>query len=166
MPSLPIGIYTNLHTSHIRFRWASLQLEYLCTLTTAEAIRERLGRPPPKLTELYEDLYSRISNFQRDDLRAATNTFKWLLCAKRPLKTSQFLAAIAANSTGSFAGITKDSILNLCSNFVVLDTEQDVFRFPHLSVREYLETRSEYTAELSNSLAAESCLSRLTSYSG
>jgi hypothetical protein len=45
---------------------------------------------------------------------------------------------------------------------VVLDSEQNVFRFAHLSVREYLEGRGSYTLFATHSLAFERCLDVLT----
>ena len=41
---------------------------------------------------------------------------------------------------------------------MVLDEELDTFRFAHLSVREFLETRPEYSSCHANALAAEACL--------
>lgn len=50
------------------------------------------------------------------------------------------------------------NILDICCNLVVLDEELDIFRFAHLSVREYLETRSDYAPNEGHALAVERCL--------
>ena len=42
-----------------RFRWVSIQLEYLCTLKTKRDIENRLGRLPPKLSDMYGELFRR-----------------------------------------------------------------------------------------------------------
>ena len=85
------------------------------------------------------------------------SAFKLLLSLQTPLKHEEFLQAL------SFCGEDKidlsvEELLDLSCNFLVLDTELDVFRFAHLSIREYLETRSEYSLESSHALAAQFCL--------
>ena len=42
-----------------RFRWVSIQLEYLCTLKTKHDIENRLGQLPPKLSDMYGELFRR-----------------------------------------------------------------------------------------------------------
>jgi len=74
------------------------------------------------------------------------------------LHTSEFLMAVAVNLDIAFEGITIDHILDLCHNFVLYDEELDVFRFAHLSVREFLEKRPAFDQIPCNLLAAESCL--------
>ena len=49
-------------------------------------------------------------------------------------------------------------MLQLCCDFVIYDTELDVFRCAHLSVREFLEERPDCTTKILNSRAAEACL--------
>ena len=57
-----------------------------------------------------------------------------------------------------FNQLTKEHILEMCSNMIVFDPTLDTFRFAHLSVREFLEKRAEYTKEATNDLTAERCL--------
>ncbi|KAK3174178.1 hypothetical protein OEA41_001422 [Lepraria neglecta] len=47
-------------------------------------------------------------------------------------------AAVSINLDGTVGKVSKELILHICSNFVVLDTELDTFRFAHLSVVEFL----------------------------
>ena len=54
-------------------------------------------------------------------------------------------------------------MLDLCFNFVVHDAGLNVFRFSHLSVREYLERTEHYQLEKCHAFAAEYCLRTLTS---
>jgi hypothetical protein len=59
-----------------------------------------------------------------------------------------------------------ESVLQLCCNFVVHDQELDVFRFAHLSVREYLEEKKDvYSTTLNHATAAKACLATLLSHS-
>jgi len=52
--------------------------------------------------------------------------------------------------------------LNICCNLVVLDAELDVFRFAHLSVREFLEGMDNYSISEIHALAMERCIETLT----
>jgi hypothetical protein len=47
------------------------------------------------------------------------------------------------------------AIIDLCCSFVTFDESLDMFHFAHPSVREFLEDLPEYSAPLSNALAAE-----------
>ena len=60
--------------------------------------------------------------------------------------------------TSTWVTSPQDDIIRLCRNLVVLDTEQNVFRFAHQSVREYLLSRAEYTFVEQHASAAERCL--------
>jgi hypothetical protein len=46
----------------------------------------------------------------------------------------------------------------VCCNLIVVDNKLDVFRFAHLSVREYLESRADFAQPLVHVIAAERCL--------
>ena len=67
------------------FRWASLQLEMLCTLKLDQDVRARLGRIPPKLEQLYQEIYEKNLLKYPGEVGQAImgNIMKWLLCAQR-----------------------------------------------------------------------------------
>jgi len=44
-----------------RFRWASMQLQYLCSFELDNDIKSSLGRLPPDLNALYDELYELLS---------------------------------------------------------------------------------------------------------
>lgn len=82
-----------------------------------------------------------------------------LLCLQIPLRTRDFMLALCSCESAS---LSAEQLLDLCSNFVVLDTGLDVFRFAHLSVREFLETKEEYEPDKNHALIAEMCLRYLS----
>ena len=129
-------------------------------------VRENLGQLPPKLSQLYSTLYKNMLE-QRGKIGPSIilNTFKWLLCSKRSIKSSEFLDALSSSSTTLGEVIRKELVLDLCSNFVVLDSELDVFRLAHLSVREFLENQQEFQPPSCHALAAETCLLALIRHS-
>ena len=99
---------------------------------------------------------------------------KWMLVSKRPLRPEELVAAAELNpaiAVGSCA-LSQESTLEVelliqsCGGLLLLDTTLNVVRFSHLSVQEYLETRSE-TWDVSvidaQLFVSESCLWTLQS---
>lgn len=141
-----------------RFRWVSLQLQFLRTLKIPAAIRIRLGELPKDLRESYDETYKlRLMSDVEEQSSIAESAFKLLLSLRTPLGHRDFLHALSFCSADK-VNLSAEELLDLCCNFLVLDTELDVFRFAHLSVREYLETKSEYDSESSHALATQFCL--------
>jgi hypothetical protein len=147
----------------LRFRWASLQLEVLCSLKLDADVRATLGRLPPKLEQLYLEIYEKqIISYQGEAGRSIlSNALRWLLCAQTQMKSSEFCIAVAMNLKTSPEDLTKERILNLCHNFVVFDDGLDTFRFAHLYVREFLEKQPENSQELCHIFVVEVCLLQL-----
>jgi len=118
-------------------------------------ILQELGRLPKGLKESYDNLYKKILGSGKFSRTMAERAMKWLLCGHRPLQASELIAAVAVDPEGGSQELSRAQLLGFCCNMIVLDTELNVFRFVHLSVREYLEGRDEYTAFDIQSLAAE-----------
>ncbi|KAH0536560.1 hypothetical protein FGG08_006568 [Glutinoglossum americanum] len=143
------------------FRWASLQLQGLCNsrrIKIEADVREELGNLPKELADIYAKIYEQIEESGYWSRIFAKRALKWLLCAQRPLSLDEFLAAL---STESSKPLEKEDVLNLCCNLVVWDNALNIFRFAHLSVREFLEERAEYSSVEANKIAAETCLLHL-----
>ncbi|KAK4237901.1 hypothetical protein C8A03DRAFT_34145, partial [Achaetomium macrosporum] len=140
------------------FRWATLQLQALCDLSSDAAVRERIGRLPPTLEDLYRESLEKLDNYQAEaDRKYARRILGWLLCARRKLNSDEFLTAVSI-AVPSGGLLTKAQVLGLCHNFVIFDQALDTFRFAHLSVREFLEKQVAYASSLINAWAAEACL--------
>jgi hypothetical protein len=71
----------------------------------------------------------------------AERILKWMLSAQETLDSQAFLLAVFAEKS-DLRSISRPDVLSICCNLVVYDEFTDVFRFAHLSVREYLETSS------------------------
>jgi hypothetical protein len=125
---------------------------------------------PRPLSELYEDLYTKaLENTQETDRALFRNTLRWMLCTRRVLGWEDFSQAITSFVDIEVHEIDEDFMLDLLSNFVISQTNQEgnrTFRFAHLSVREFLENKPEYSAEVSNTFTAEVCLLKLLGASG
>jgi hypothetical protein len=145
----------------LRFRWASMQLQHLCRFTLDVDVQNSLGRLPPNLHSLYSEIYDFLSTTP-GELQAMVfkNVLRWLLCAQRTLHADRFLAIVSIDprSEGDTGPISKEFVLEICNNFVVFDAQLDIFRFAHLSVREFLENHPGYKRAIVNGRIAEVCL--------
>ena len=150
----------------VRFRWVTLQLHYLCRIKVASLVEKRLGKLPQDLWKIYHETYTeRFGEYQEDEAAVAQSALRWLICSQVPLDTETFLslASSSAYQRPPTLSISRDDMLDLCFNFVVHDAGLNVFRFSHLSVREYLERTEHYQLEKCHAFAAEYCLRTLTS---
>ncbi len=77
------------------------------------------------------------------------------------MKNYEFRIAVAGNLSVRPEDLEKEHILDLCQNLVIFDDSLDVFRFAHLSVREFLEQQPEYNQNSCHALAAEVCMLQL-----
>ena len=121
-------------------------------------VGEELGRLPKTLSASYDIIYQRIKGAASTSQSVAESALKWLLCAQRPLKTLEFIAAVSIDPEGQYTPLTVPQLLDMCCNMVVLDKGLDIFRFAHLSVREYLEGCGDYTETETHTLAVERCI--------
>lgn len=126
------------------------------------AVRTRLGKLPSTLLKLYEESYAQnIESCVEEEKVISKNAFKMLLCLQEPLRTEDFLLALRLCGGGDIS-LSGEDLVDLCSDFVVSDTELNVFRFSHLSVREFLEAKDEYRPDKTHALAVEGCLRYLS----
>jgi hypothetical protein len=149
------------------FRWVSASIQTLCdpSMQFEEDIRLALRQLPPTLEGVYAIIISQIHKGAPLSMPLAKKALRWLLCAQQALRSDEFLKALSADLNTSNVTITVENLLNICCNLVKYDSELDVVRFIHLSVREYLESREpEYEKSLSHSAVATTCLQ--TSFHG
>jgi hypothetical protein len=144
-----------------RFRWVDLQIQNLCDSTRMklqEDIEKELGKLPKTLKESYNAIYERISGSGPVSWPVARRAMDWLLCARRPLHTSEFVAAVSVDPEGKCVRLSNKDLLNICCNMLVLDSELDVFRFAHLSVQEYLQGLHNNSVDNANAVVVDRCL--------
>jgi ankyrin repeat domain-containing protein 50 len=69
-------------------------------------ISEELGRLPKTLRESYNIIYQQVKGAASISRSVAESAVKWLLCAQRPLKPLEFIAAISIDSNGQDIPLT------------------------------------------------------------
>ena len=142
----------------LRFSWVILQLQYLCLFKEEHTIWKRLGELPGTLRDLYNEIYDkRVAKLVIEEKLITQAAFKLLMCQQEPLNSEDFLVCLRFCRKEQIP-IPSEILLDLCANFVILDRELDIFRFAHLSVREFLEEREGFDTASNHAVAAECCL--------
>ena len=145
-----------------------MQLQNLCSLrlNVEEDLVNELGKLPEDLADTYTKIFEHVGRLAHQSRIIAERSLRWLLCQARELSEAEFLAAVSIGTEREFSNLTKETILFICGNLVTFDHELRIFRFAHLSVREYLETQPNFTLGAAHTLAAETsllvCLQRHT----
>jgi len=92
----------------------------------------------------------------------AIRAMKFLLCAQRTLTPAELLAAVTIDPLTNEALVSSNSdILDACCNLIFLDKQFNTFRFAHLSVREYLESREDFGPKDTHLFALNRCVGAL-----
>ncbi|KAL9053328.1 MAG: hypothetical protein Q9162_004828 [Coniocarpon cinnabarinum] len=126
------------------FRWVELQLQSLRKYKTPRALIQRLGHLPETLNNIYQDLYDRhVEDLVPEERKIVRAILSWLLICQRQLQSAE-LIALVCYETGEDSGFTIQTMLDLCFNLLEYDERSDVFRFSHLSVREFLEQSGQH----------------------
>ncbi|GLA57796.1 hypothetical protein AtubIFM55763_003038 [Aspergillus tubingensis] len=142
------------------FLWVRLQLESISDtdrIKDVESIRQAITSFPPTLIKSYEVIYKRIQGLGKGPRTVALQSLRWLLCAKRKLSVSEFLAAVSKSPIGS-TSVSAGSIIDYCCNLIVIDHVADTFRFAHVTVREFLEALSNSSLLDADLTIAQRCL--------
>ena len=128
-----------------------------------KAVRERLGKLPTDLRKLYQETFNqKLESYEQVERSTTEGAMRLLLCLQEPLPSDDFVLALSY-STEHQVELCSDTILDLCSDFIVIDNELDVFRFAHLSVREFLESLEGYEPHRNHAIAVGCCLRYLCS---
>ncbi|KAI5792038.1 hypothetical protein FPQ18DRAFT_291967, partial [Pyronema domesticum] len=148
------------------FQLAALQITFLCQFRTEGNVKDNLKTLPDTLAAAYDVIYDRIIAQKGDAPQLALNAFRWIQCSYEPLRAETLLDTITVQvgRSGEFcrkAPIKANDLLTTCQNLLILDERLNVFRFAHLSVEEYLETKPKLSKAYSHTEIAKGCLSLL-----
>ncbi|RFU27471.1 hypothetical protein B7463_g8880, partial [Scytalidium lignicola] len=146
------------------FLWVALQIQNLCNpqrMKFENDVVQELGRLPDKLVDIYSKIYAEIYSAGITSRQIADTALRWLLSAQGHLSATDFIKAVTLDNAEQIEQVSTSTLMDICGNLVVLDTELDVFRFTHLSVREFLESRPDFTPKLTHAITAEICLNTL-----
>ncbi|TKA82405.1 hypothetical protein B0A49_00003 [Cryomyces minteri] len=156
-------VSTLLVKSQGMFQWASLMIGELLELHRERDIIDQLGKLPETLDKAYNEIFAIIRAQKGSKPDIAHRAFQWVACSYGPLSTEQLVAAVCQDpeqDTVTEVDVDATFILDACRNLLVLDSTQNVWRFSHLSVQEYVE-QGHATHGQANALVANICLALL-----
>ncbi|KAL2809119.1 ankyrin repeat-containing domain protein [Aspergillus granulosus] len=126
------------------FQWAVLQVHQLTKCQSAPSVRDRLNKLPASLKDSYDEVWAQISGLEDNDKKLAMRALHWATAAFKPFTTPEMLSAIRMDPNGGISPVDEmldqSGLLSLCNGFLTVDNQLQVWRFPHLSVQEYLES--------------------------
>ncbi|WKT48146.1 hypothetical protein QSH57_013051 [Fusarium oxysporum f. sp. vasinfectum] len=127
------------------FQWAALQVDQIrrLRLWSKKNIREQLKISPIGLKGAYDVVWNQMQELSPYEEQLARRALQWVLCALRPLDTPELSLMMQIDPD---SGMTEPStifnpkaIQSICGNLLVYDRQSSVWRFSHLSAREYIE---------------------------
>ncbi|KXG50107.1 uncharacterized protein PGRI_060740 [Penicillium griseofulvum] len=137
---------TLLERANGMFLWAVLQVHQLVKCRSAPSIRDRLNKLPASLKDAYDEVWAQISSLEDHDRTSVLRALHWVAVAIKPLTSPEILSAIRMNPDGTMvpvdAMLDENGLLSLCVGFLTVDPQLREWRFPHLSVQEYLESEN------------------------
>lgn len=159
----PEIIATLLERCQGMFQWANLQVQQLFECSSASAVRYFLVNLPAGLKESYDKIWSQIENQIEPEQIIIKRALRWAMAASKPLTSTEMLAAIRVDEDGNVSplaeSVDEEGLASLCKNLLVIDYQMKVWRFSHLSVREYLECKEDWSIPKAHYHAARVCLS-------
>ncbi|KAL2783157.1 ankyrin repeat-containing domain protein [Aspergillus keveii] len=145
------------------FQWAVLQVHQLSKCQSAPSVRDRLNKLPASLKDSYDEVWQQINSLEENDRILAIRALHWASVAFKPLTTSDMLSVIRMNPNGGMSPLDEmldqAGLLSLCNGFLTVDNQLNVWRFPHLSVQEYLESEKHVSVSQAHLDAAKISLS-------
>lgn len=118
-----------------------LQLKELCDIRHEKQIPQALKEMPRTLHKTYDLMHDAILNERGFDQHIATAIIQWIMHSRWPPSAEELVGVAywSAEHDSERVLYSFDDILAVCHHFIVLDEDQDIVRFIHLSAREYLE---------------------------
>jgi hypothetical protein len=127
-------------------------MEALSHETTMKGIENAMKAFPNELSNIYDDIFRRISEQQSTtDYETAQKVVQWLFYAIDDFTSATILEAVRNEDftpyfdTPSYdddTTMTVENIVYICRGLVLHDRETGVLRFSHATVREYLSQGS------------------------
>jgi GPI inositol-deacylase, winged helix domain len=152
-----------MNLSDFRVLLVKYQLDFVSSFPEPQDSLEALEILPPNLDSAYRELLDRMER-----VKSKTTVIKvlsWVLLARRPLSIMELREAISIRPFRQTTFQPKfmipgDTLVKLCQGLVIIDNE-DLVRFSHYSVQEFLET--SYKGNLLTDVdLAKICLTYLT----
>lgn len=121
------------------------QLYDISEAITEHSMRSTIRNLPRDLSEVYSRIlhkaYLRGGPEKIDLMR---DIFRWVLCARRPLRVEELEEAITLNTADTYLHLERigrnegERLVSVCDNMVILNGEDNTIGFAHYTVRQFL----------------------------
>ena len=142
---------------------------YLLSKSTIGDIREaleNLRRGQEGLNFLYEEAMQRINNQPDGPKELTTNVLRWIVHAKRPLKTVELRCALAirlgTRELDHDYMPEVDDMVSYSAGLVTIDEESGIIRLVHFTTQDYFERTREKWFRDAETRMAEACATFLS----
>lgn len=109
-------------------------------------IKRAVQSLPNGLDDLYKESMERIGLEPQEKRSIAMKALSWIYHSKRQLSIGELVHALAINSDDPIPMyedvVSRKRVLDVCAGLVVVDADNDTFRFVHHSLHEYFENTS------------------------
>ncbi|KAH2131752.1 hypothetical protein KXV68_000765, partial [Aspergillus fumigatus] len=128
------------------FLLAHLHFESVKPKKTIRKVREAIASLPKgygAYNHAYEDAMQRIEKQDMDSQQLAKDVLSWIVCAKRPLTTSELQHALAVEASDD--ELDEDNLplvedmVSVCAGLVTVDEESGIIRLVHYTTQEYFQ---------------------------
>ncbi|KAF8248643.1 hypothetical protein K440DRAFT_642062 [Wilcoxina mikolae CBS 423.85] len=137
--------YALTSKSNGMFLWVKFQLDYIYGQPSISDVRTALSSLPNTMSETYIRILSKIDRQIPARKKIAQHALMWVVGAARPLTAEELVLAVSikpgCRSTKDLEKYRIETVIQACEN--LLTVEDDIVRFYHFSVFEYLTTTTE-----------------------
>ncbi|KAK2791961.1 hypothetical protein FQN51_001975 [Onygenales sp. PD_10] len=151
------------------FLLAHLHLNSLIGKVSPKAIRTALKNLPSgsdAYDAAYQDIMKRVENQLPDQAKLAKRVLSWIVCARRPLKQTELLHALAVEphehefDKSNLSDVS--TIISPCAGLVTVDEKSSIIRLIHYTTQEYLDRTQAYWFPMAHVDIATTCLAYLS----
>ncbi|KAK2810116.1 hypothetical protein FQN50_003311 [Emmonsiellopsis sp. PD_5] len=151
------------------FLLAHLHLNSLIGKVSPKAIRTALKKLPSgsdAYDAAYQDIMKRVENQLPDQVKLAKRVLSWIVCARRPLKQTELLHALAVEphehefDESNLSDVS--TIISPCAGLVTVDEKSSIIRLIHYTAQEYLDRTQAYWFPMAHVDIATTCLAYLS----
>ena len=89
----------------------------------------------------------KIKNAHKPQRKIIQTALRLLLCAQETIQVYELLGAVSVGLDGQLSPLETAYITKMSHNLIVTDKYSQIYRFAHLSVKEFLEKCPEYSKE-------------------
>ncbi|KAK2792588.1 hypothetical protein FQN52_003093 [Onygenales sp. PD_12] len=151
------------------FLLAHLHLNSLIGKVSPKAIRTALKKLPSgsdAYDAAYQGIMKRVENQLPDQVKLAKRVLSWIVCARRPLKQTELLHALAVEpqehefDKSNLSDVS--TIISPCAGLVTVDEKSSIIRLIHYTTQEYLDRTQAYWFPMAHVDIATTCLAYLS----